>query len=200
MDYRELTELAKHYRQTFGRIVKCETYSMPDGILAITRMHDDFHDINLAMLFDDSYRVKDVAVEMERIPFPQCETLPRKSLKNIIGLSLNQKGVMRRVKELIPRKEGCTHIYEVLESTFRAVFVGSYSVIGELYEGALDLGLEEERQYWMSTPVLRDTCYSFSTETADEEILSRALEKIEEASTKAAKIKEVKKGNTNREP
>jgi len=196
MDFRELTALAKHQTQTFGRIVKCETYALSDGVLAISRMHDDFHDISLAMLFDRSYTVVDLAVNMERIPFPQCEVIPPISVKKIVGLALYEKGVMRKVKERIPRREGCTHIYEIIESTLRAVFVGSYNVIGAKFEGALDLDLEEERQYWMSTPILKDTCYSFSTETENGDVLSVALEKIVEAKDKAAKIKEVKKGNS----
>ncbi len=196
MDFKELTSLAKHQKQTFGRIVKCETYSLSDGVLAISQMHDDFHDISLAVLFDRSYRVVDLAVNMDRIPFPQCEVLPPISVKKIVGLALYEKGVMKKVKERISRREGCTHIFEIIESTLRAVFVGSYNVIGAKFEGALDLDLEEERQYSMSTPILKDTCYSFSTETVNDEVLSEALGKIEEAKNKAAKIKEVKKGNS----
>ena len=125
MEVQELESLAKHRKQTFGRIVNCEMYKLDRGILAITGMHDDFHDMQLAMLLNDRYEIEDVAVSMERIPFPQCEVLPPKTIKRLVGLKVYERGITRKVKELIPRKEGCTHLYEMIESTFRAVFSGS---------------------------------------------------------------------------
>ncbi|RMG60482.1 MAG: DUF2889 domain-containing protein [Deltaproteobacteria bacterium] len=189
MDFQELTSLAKHRKQTFGRIVKCEMYRVDGGFLAITRMHDDFHDIALALLLDESYEVKDAAVSMERIPFPQCEEKPPETVKRLVGLRVYERGVLKKVRQLIPRVEGCTHLFEMIESTFRAVFSGSYNVIGASFEGALDLTLEEERQLWMSTPILADTCYSFSRDQVNEEVLRQAREKVERAKEVAKKIR-----------
>ncbi|MFZ2223486.1 MAG: hypothetical protein WAV26_02230, partial [Candidatus Deferrimicrobium sp.] len=61
--------MAKHHRQSFGRILKCEMYKLENGrLLAITRLHDDFHDMNLAILLSDDYRIEEIAGKMDRIP------------------------------------------------------------------------------------------------------------------------------------
>src|SRR3972149_8844614 len=46
MDHEAITALAKHHKQVFGRIVSCEMYILEAGRkLALSRMHDDFHDM-----------------------------------------------------------------------------------------------------------------------------------------------------------
>lgn len=196
MNYKELKSLAKHQTQSFGRIVKCEMYILEDGFLAVTGMHDDFHDINLAVYLDDRYTVKDIAADMERIPYPACEVVPPESLKKLISLPVFEKGVMKSVREIVPRKEGCTHLYEMIESTFRSIFVGLYNIMGAEYEGALELDPEEERQHHMSSPILRDTCYAFSSESEDLQVLASALAKVRDAKMAARKIKKIKKGKS----
>ena len=52
----------RSYYEVFGRIVKCEMYKLDEGkILALTRMHDDYHDLNLALLLDDAYRIVEIS-------------------------------------------------------------------------------------------------------------------------------------------
>jgi hypothetical protein len=82
--YEEIRGLAKHRKQAFGRIVKCEMYRLEDGrSLALTRMHDDFHDMNLAILLDDGYRIEEIAGTMDRIPYPRCEEKPLENLARL---------------------------------------------------------------------------------------------------------------------
>ena len=168
MDFETIRELAKHHKQSFGRILKCEMYKLENGrLLTITRLHDDFHDMNLAILLSDDYRIEEIAGKMDRIPQPCCETKPLEMLSSLKGIAVLERGGLRKVKERIPRNMSCTHIYEMLESTFRSIFVGSYSIIGQKWDGVLALEMEENRQLGIQSPVLADTCYAFNLESAD---------------------------------
>ena len=195
MDYEGIKGLAKHHKQVFGRIVKCEMYQLEKGkILALTRMHDDYHDMNLAILLDDSYRIEEIGGKMDRIPYPCCEEKPLAMLSDLTGISVLERGGLKKVKERIPRNAGCSHVYEMIESTFRAIFVGSYSIVDRNWNGVLSLGLEEHRQLTLASPILADTCYAFNRESADDGILQRALRKVEEAKMKRKAIEAVKGG------
>ncbi len=193
MDYEEIRGLAKHHKQVFGRDVKCEMYRMEEGkILALTRMHDDYHDMNLAILLDDAYRIEAIGGKMDRIPYPCCDEKPLEMLKELTGIAVLERGGLKTVKARVPRNFGCTHIYEMLESTFRAIFVGSYSIIDQDWKGVLSLDLEENRQIALQSPVLADTCYAFNRASVDETVLRRAREKVEEAKRKRKAIEAVK--------
>ena len=195
MDHDAITGLAKHHKQVFGRIVKCEMYRLEKGkMLALTRMHDDYHDMNLAILLDDTFHIEEIAGKMDRIPYPCCEKKPLEMLSELKGVGVLGRGGLKKVKERIPRNMGCTHVYEMLESTFRAVFVGSYSIYGDKWDDVLNLDLEENRQLGLKSPLLSDTCYAFNLASADGETLSRALRKVEEARRKMEAIEAVKRG------
>ncbi len=195
MDFDGITSLAKHHKQVFGRIVKCEMYKLEDGrILALSRMHDDYHDMNLAILLDPAYRIEEIGGRMDRIPYPCCERKPVEMLGALKGIGVVERGALKKVKERIPRALGCTHVYEMIESAFRAIFVGSYSIHGQKWEGVLDLDLEENRQLGLQSPALVDTCYAFNRESADEAVLARARRKVEDARKKMAAIDAVKRG------
>jgi hypothetical protein len=195
MDYEAITALAKHHKQVFGRIVKCEMYMLEDGkMLALSRMHDDFHDMNLAILLDDRYRIEEIGGKMDRIPHPHCEEKPLGMLAALKGIGVLERGGLKKVKERIPRNLGCTHIYEMIESTFRSIFVGSYRIHGRKWDEVLVLDPEENRQLGIHSPVLADTCYAFNLESADAEVLACARKKIEEAEKKMAAIEAVKRG------
>jgi len=195
MEFESIMDLAKHHKQVFGRIVKCEMYKLEDGrILTLTNMHDDYHDMNLAVLLDDAYRIEKIAGKMDRIPYPCCEKRPLELLSSLAGIGVLERGGLKKVKERIPRNMGCTHVYEMIESTFRAIFVGSYSIVGRKWEGVLDLDLEENRQLGLRSPILADTCHAFNRESADGEVLQRALRKVEEAERKMEAIEALKGG------
>ena len=195
MDFEAIKGLAKHHKQVFGRIVKCEMYKLETGkVLALTRMHDDFHDMNLAILLDDAYQIEEIDGKMDRIPYPICEKKPLEMLSALKGIGVMERGGLRKVKERIPRSMGCTHVYEMLESTFRAIFVGSYRITDTKWEGILDLDMDEHRQLGVKSPLLGDSCYVFNTASIDEKTHARALGKIEEAQKKMEAIEAVKRG------
>ena len=195
MDHDAITGLAKHHKQVFGRIVNCEMYKLDDGkMLALSRMHDDFHDMNLAILLDDAFRIEAIGGKMDRIPHPCCEKKPLEMLSSLKGIGVLERGSLKKVKERIPRNLGCTHVYEMIESTFRAIFVGSYSIHGKKWEGVLQLDPEENRQLGLQSPVLADTCYAFHRDSIDREVLARARKKVEDARKKMDAIDAVKRG------
>ena len=72
--------------------------------------------------------------------------------------------------------------------------MGSYSILGQKWDGVLTLEMEENRQLAMLSPVLADTCYAFNLESSDPVILERARKKVEEAHRKMAAIEAVKRG------
>ncbi len=195
MDYETIKGLAKHHKQAFGRIVKCEMYTLEKGRhLALTRMHDDYHDMNLALLLDESFRIREIAGRMDRIPYPCCESRPLEVLGALKGIGVLERGGLKEVRKRIPRNQGCTHIYEMIESTFRSIFVGSYSIFGQKWEGILELEMEENRQLGLRSPILADTCYAFHPASLEEGVLARALAKVEEARKKKAAIDALKRG------
>ncbi len=196
MDYKTIRDLAKHHKQTFGRIVKNEMYKLKDGrVLAVTRLHDDYHDMDLAILLSDAFRIEEIAGRMDRIPYPCCETKPLEVLSKLKGISVLERGGMRQVRERIPRNTGCTHVYEMVESAFRAIFVGSYSLLHQDWEEVLDLSHEEHRQLGIQSPIFSESCYAFHRETADPEAFERAQKKIEEAQRKKAAFEAFKRDN-----
>ncbi len=195
MDYEAIKALARHHKQSFGRILKCEMYKLEDGhLLTITRLHDDFHDINLAILLSDSYSIEEIAGKMDRTPQSCCETKPLEMLSSLKGIGVMERGSLRKVKERIPRNMSCTHIYEMIDATFRSIFAGNSSILGQRWEGVLSLDMEETRQLGIQSPILADTCYVFNLESADPVILERARKKVEEARRKMAAIDAVKRG------
>ena len=169
-------------------------YGEEAKVLALTRMHDDYHDMSLAILLDSDYRIEEIAGRMDRIPYPCCETRPLEMLSALKGIEVLARGGLKTVKERIPRNQGCTHVYEMIESTFRAIFVGSYSIHGQKWQGVLELDPEENRQLGLQSPVLADTCYAFHRDSVDPEVLARARKKVEEARKKMAAIDAVKRG------
>jgi hypothetical protein len=150
--------------------------------------------MNLAILLSDSYCIEEIAGKMDRIPQPCCETKPLEMLSSLKGIHVLERGGLRKVKERIPRNMSCTHIYEMIESTFRSVFVGNYSILGQKWDGVLNLEMEENRQLGIQSPILADTCFAFNLESANPEILERAKKKVEEARRKMAAIEAVKRG------
>ena len=88
---------------------------------------------------------------------------------------------------------GCTHVYEMIESTFRAIFVGSHTILYGEWEELLDLCPEEHRQLGLQSPILAESCYAFNHETADPEMFRRAQEKLGEAQRRKKAIEALKR-------
>jgi hypothetical protein len=178
MDYNRLVSLSNYRKQYFGRGVFAEIYFSDEGILVLTRMHDDYHDIGLAMLVDEqTSALKSIDACFNRIPYPVCEQT-RNELNSLKGMKLNEKGVLREIKKRIDRKRGCTHLFEMLEASLRALFVARNSK-DVVFPPTLTR--EEVRQLRIDHPSLVNTCLAFNEQGRDEKILSAAKKKLKEA-------------------
>jgi hypothetical protein len=178
--YHELVEFAKHQKQSYGRTVKCEIYMPDQGVLVITSMHDDFHDIKLSILTNkDDMTIVQVAGFMERIPYPMC-TKSLEPLQLLVGLPVLQKGIVKEVRRRIPRDAGCVHISEMLESSFRSLFAGVSTYVGEKMYGQTKekLSMEEVRQLGITNPLLSNTCHAYSSSSSNEAVFQAAMAKL----------------------
>jgi len=174
--FESLRALSRHQRQSFGRALSCEVYKTDAGIVAITRMHDDFHDMELALLVDaGTLTILAARARMERIPFSTCfEAVP--ALTALEGLAIFQRGVLKEMHRRIPRELGCTHLGEMFESTLRALFAHVASDSRVQLRDHLDL--EERRQVNIANPALRGTCRTFRAVDEDPRVLEQAEAKI----------------------
>lgn len=158
----ELRKLALFQRQTFHRTVATEVYRTDEGAVVICKLHDNYHDMEMALLVDtQTYVIKDIAVVMNRHPFESC-TKSYPSYKRLIGLTVMGGGVLHKIHKLIPRVDGCTHLYTALEACLRALFIGAgYEDI----KGAAGPQSRSERQAFLrELPLTKDTCVSFRSD------------------------------------
>jgi hypothetical protein len=176
-----LIDLARHHKQTFGRQVNAEIYRPTENqILAVVRMHDDYHDMRLAMLIGaKSLTIEGIDARMDRIPYPICEQAIA-SLESIKGLYIFKRGILKEIKTLIPRAYGCTHLGELIEAGLRSLFAEiEPSMLQEYKEQISSLSLEEKRHLFMRHETLQNTCVAFSTDNQDPNIASSAGKALE---------------------
>jgi len=158
----DLKKLALFQRQTFHRVVSTEVYLTEEGALSICKLHDNYHDMETAMLVDrGTYEIKDIATVMNRYPFESC-VYSWDSYKRLIGLKVMGGGVLHKVHELIPRVDGCSHLYTALEACLRALFIGAgYE---EMQRNPSFQTRSERQDFLRQLPLTKDTCVSFRTD------------------------------------
>ncbi len=173
----ELKKLALNQRQTFHRTVATEVYLTEEGALVVAKLHDNYHDMEMAVLVDrDTYVVKDISAVMHRYPFDTC-VFSWNSYKRLIGLKLMGGGVLHKIHNMIPRVDGCTHLYVALEACLRALFIGSgYE---DLKSNANEEDHKRHQNMLRQHPLTKDTCVSFR----NDEKFPEEAEAISEEST-----------------
>lgn len=164
--YTELLDLVRHHKQSFQRQVTTAVYHIDHRMLAVATLQDTYHDMRMAVLVNSiSQQIEDIRAVMLRYPFNVCPEAPE-SYRRLIGLRVYDPGTMKKIHEMIPRRDGCTHLYHVLESCLRALFIGGRGgkPSDSVYERPeLDVAsLEKRRQRVMQVPMLKGTCISFS--------------------------------------
>lgn len=165
--YTELVDMARHEKQSFARQISTSIYQVEKGILVTAILQDTWHDMRMAILVDPEKReIADIEAAMLRYPFHVCPEAPE-SYRRLKGLKLFEPGTLKRIHEIIPRREGCTHLYFVLEACLRALFIGgarSGRKEDSVYERAEweKLTNEQRRQKNMENPMLGGSCISFS--------------------------------------
>ncbi|MBI1783999.1 DUF2889 domain-containing protein [Candidatus Sumerlaeota bacterium] len=167
--YTDLVDLARHCKQSFARQISTAVHHVEKGILVVAILQDTYHDMRMAILVDpDKREIADIQAVMLRYPFYTCPEAPE-SYRRLIGLKLFEPGTLKRIHELIPRHDGCTHLYAVLENSLRALFIGG-GRSGRKNESVYEqeeiewskLTPEQRRVRNMMHPMLRGTCLSFS--------------------------------------
>lgn len=171
--YTQLLDLVRHHKQSFQRQVTTAVYHLDNRVLVVATLSDTFHDMRMAILVNsNTQEIADIRAVMLRYPFTVCPEAPE-AYRRLIGLKIYEPGTMNKIHEIIPRRDGCTHLYHVLESCLRALFItgrgGKPS--DSVYETRnLDnVTLEERRQRVMQIPLLKGTCISFSKPPVKEE-------------------------------
>lgn len=184
--FERLIALARHHTQTFGRTITAEIYRPEDGLLVITKLHDDVHDVQLAILVDKRTMVLDeLAIRMERIPYHTC-LQSTESFKKLEGLHLFERGVTKVMRKTVGKALGCTHVMEMLDVSLRTLFAEVGIEVAEPVMQGLDL--QERQQLAVSNPLLVDTCFSFNHDLQDGELTDRARAKVKENIDKGAPL------------
>lgn len=163
--YTALIDLVRHHRQSFQRQVTTSVYHLEDKVLVVATLQDTYHDMRMAILVDTGTQtIADIQPVMLRYPFMTCPETPE-AYRRLIGLKLYEPGTMQRIHKLIPRRDGCTHLYHVLESCIRALFIGGRGgkKSDSVYEETdRKMTREERRLKGMKNPMLAGSCLSFS--------------------------------------
>jgi len=178
MTYNEILEKIRHSQQKMNRTLSTDIFTIDSGkrIVTICKMHDDYHDIELAMIFRKlSFKIEDIAANMSRTPYSICLNTP-KPYKDIIGISAFEKGVLKKIKSIVKRNIGCTHITEMIEVSFRALFASLENLEGSLF--ASGVSAEEHRQLVIGFPGMLNTCAAFDDKDKDPELLDSARKKL----------------------
>jgi hypothetical protein len=175
--FENLIAQARHNRQKLGRSISTEIYRPEGGLLAITKMHDDFHDLQLALKVDAGTLVlEDLAIRMERIPYKACvQAIP--SFEKLKGVRLVERGITRSIRKLVGRPLGCTHIFEMLDICLSTIFAeAGLEAVHPILEG---LEIDERQQMAILNPFFTDTCVAFSRAALDPAISAAAQKKVQ---------------------
>ncbi len=178
MTYEDILEKVKHSQQKMNRALTVDIFTTDNNkkVVTICKMHDDYHDLELAIIFrKGSFKIEEIAPRMLRTPYSIC-LQATEPYKNLIGISAFERGVLKKVKEIIKRNIGCTHITEMIEVSFRALFASLENLDGSLFETGVSS--EEHRQLVMSLPGMLNTCKAFNENDKDAELLKSAREKL----------------------
>jgi hypothetical protein len=196
MNYEAIRDTAKRGKRDFIRIIENEIYKLEGGrVLAVSKMNDKYHDMEIAVLLSCSFHIEEIAGRMARTPYPCCETSPLEMLSLLKGIAVMESGAMKQVRERIPRNKGCTHIYEMIESSFRAIFAGSHDILYGNWEELIDINPDEHRQLGIHAPVLAGSCHAFDALATDPETFERAWKKFLEAQRRRNAIKAMQREN-----
>ncbi len=178
MTYEEIIEKVKHSQQKMNRSLNVDIYTVDNNkkVVTICKMHDDYHDLELAIIFKKgSFKIEKIAPRMLRTPYSIC-LQATEPYKNLIGISAFERGVLKKIKELIKRNIGCTHITEMIEVSFRALFASLENLDGSMFDTGVSS--EEHRQLVMSLPGMLNTCKAFNENDKNKELLKSAREKL----------------------
>ena len=94
-----------------GRVVDTKAYSYKSAARGEVKAGEPVHDMNIRMTLNDHFEVVDIEVRMDAFPFSICNEV-EPNFQDLIGLKVGA-GWMKRVREKVGGKHGCTHVVEL---------------------------------------------------------------------------------------
>ena len=91
------------------------------------------HDMHIRMTLDDRFTVVDVEVRMDAFPFSICNEV-EPNFKALKGLQVGP-GWMKKVRERVGGKHGCTHVVELFGPMATVAFQAIPTYMRQLNEG-----------------------------------------------------------------
>ena len=94
-----------------GRITDRKAYTHSSATIGEVQPGDKVHDMFIRMTLDDHFIVQDMEVSMDKTPFSMCTDI-EPNFQDLVGLQVGP-GWMKRVREKVGGKHGCTHVVEM---------------------------------------------------------------------------------------
>lgn len=154
--YDELEAHAAGLDPYFERDFGTRLYRVEEGWLSLTALDDFFHSMRVALLIGEDGTILEAAGRMLRHPYDTC---PRAlaSLQRLGGINLRAPGATTRTKEVVPRREGCLHVLDMLHVAYRAFRVAKGKDVDVDFDGE-----SGRRRLLEVLPHVRDTCVSYA--------------------------------------
>jgi hypothetical protein len=140
----------------FARAFRTRIFRLGDESLSLTELDDDFHEMRIALRVGVDGTILEAVGRMNRHPYDTC---PRavESLSALAGMSVFAPREGGRLRDRIPRSEGCLHLADMLAIAFRSFRIAKGHDIS--YEGEAG-----RRELLAIMPHMRDTCVSYAVE------------------------------------
>jgi len=112
-----------------GEVIDQKAYAYSSPTRGDVEPGDKVHDMFIRMTLDNSFTVVAMEVSMDVFPFPICNEV-EPNFQNLVGLRVGP-GWMKRVREQVGGKNGCTHVVELFGPMATVAFqsIPSYSRI-----------------------------------------------------------------------
>jgi len=152
--YDEIAASVGTVAQHFGRTFATRIFRLDAETISLTSLDDDFHEMRIALRVAADGTIVEAVGRMNRHPFDTC---PRavESLEGLVGANVFAPKDQQRLRDRIPRSEGCLHLADMLAIAFRSFRIAKGHDIPH--------GGEVGRRHLLEIlPHMRDTCVSYA--------------------------------------
>jgi hypothetical protein len=154
--YEELEGRASGLEAHFERDFRTSLFPVEEGWLSLTALDDFFHSMRVALVIAPDGTILEAAGTMNRHPYDTCPHA-LESLRRLSGINLHAPGATTRTKEVVPRREGCLHVLDMLHVAYRAFWVAKGKDVDIDFEGEAG-----RRRLLELLPHVRNTCVSYA--------------------------------------
>ena len=140
----------------FQRVFTTRIFKQGEESLSLTELEDDFHDMRIALRVALDGTILEAVGRMNRHPYDTC---PRavESLEALAGFNVFASTSGGRLRDRIPRSEGCLHLADMLGVAFRSFRIAKGHDV--------PWGGEQGRaKLLVLMPRMRDTCISYAAQ------------------------------------